>query len=340
MERAIGEPLTWPEEPNLAVEASGPAQEADGLEWLLRLAIIWQQVAGAPLRRTQQRDFFKRDLDRLRADPLLSAPPSDSLLALPDLGLFIVALALATGVLDETEGEIRAATFPAAWNDGLAPALASLWSALPRLESWNAADGWQIATTPGNPYPSVYLLSILLLSRIPDGKWARPEAVEEWIVRRHPYWNTGRLGAALDLSDAPIRANGKAKTEADTGPPAGVASFLLGIAFPMRLLQTAKDSAGERVVRLSPLGRWLMGLTNDPGQHAAFAQTLLVQPNLEILAYRQGLTPGAHRVAHQGRDMEGARRRLHAAIGAAQRLPRSKRGRRSPHSCKSWNATG
>ncbi len=204
MERALGEVLAWPDEPQLAVEAGASAQESDGLEWLLRLAIIWQQVAGAPLRRTQQRDFFKRDLDRLRADPLLSTPPSDSLLALPDLGLFIVALALATGVLEETEGEIRAGAFPAAWNDGLAPALASLWSTLPRLESWNAADGWQIATTPGNPYPSVYLLSMLLLSRIPDDKWARPEAVEAWIVQRHPYWNPSRLEVASerDLSEA------------------------------------------------------------------------------------------------------------------------------------------
>jgi hypothetical protein len=43
---------------------------------------------------------------------------------------------------------------------------------------------------------------------------------------------------------------------------------------------------------LSALGRWLMGLDGLPAQDPPFKQTLLVQPNLEIIAYRQGLTPG------------------------------------------------
>jgi hypothetical protein len=46
------------------------------------------------------------------------------------------------------------------------------------------------------------------------------------------------------------------------------------------------------VVRLSPLGRWLLGLGEAPPPAPAFKQTLLVQPNLEVVAYRQGLTPG------------------------------------------------
>src|SRR5262249_6865623 len=37
--------------------ASAP-QEADGLEWPLKLAVLWQQVASSPLRRTQQGGFF------------------------------------------------------------------------------------------------------------------------------------------------------------------------------------------------------------------------------------------------------------------------------------------
>jgi hypothetical protein len=45
------------------------------------------------------------------------------------------------------------------------------------------------------------------------------------------------------------------------------------------------------VVRLSPTGRWLLGLAEAPPAPAVFPQTLLVQPNLEVIAYRQGLTP-------------------------------------------------
>ncbi len=39
-------------------------------------------------------------------------------------------------------------------------------------------------------------------------------------------------------------------------------------------------------------GRWLLGLGEAPALEAVHTQTLLVQPNLEILAYRQGLTSG------------------------------------------------
>src|SRR4029077_7115518 len=152
------ERLALPECPGAVALRDPSIQESDGLEWLLRLAVLWQQVAAAPLRRTQQRDFFKRDLDRLREDPLLSAPPSDSLIELPDPGLFTVALALASGVVDEQDGEIRAGTFAPAWSEGLASTLAALWSCLPRLESWNPSQGWQVPATPGNPYPSTYLL--------------------------------------------------------------------------------------------------------------------------------------------------------------------------------------
>ncbi len=196
MERALGSLEFLPECPGAMPLKIAQGQEADGLEWLLRLAIIWQQVTATPLRRTQQGDFFKRDLDRLQTDPLLSTPPIDSLIDLPDASLFTVAFALASGVLQEIDGEIRAATFPAVWNDGLSATVAALWSVLAKVESWNPVRGWQIPLTPGNPYPSAYLLSMLLLGRLPEGSWASPEALEDWVVERHPYWNAGQREGA------------------------------------------------------------------------------------------------------------------------------------------------
>src|SRR5207302_4538431 len=116
--RALGEDLGLP---SLAVEAAaGPELEADGLEWPLRLAVLWQQVAAAPLRRTQGGDFFKRDLDRLRADPLLNAPPVEGLAEVPDAGLLAIALATLEGIVRE-EGELRAGRLPEAWDEGLTP---------------------------------------------------------------------------------------------------------------------------------------------------------------------------------------------------------------------------
>jgi hypothetical protein len=62
------------------------------------------------------------------------------------------------------------------------------------------------------------------------------------------------------------------------------------LAYQLRLVQAARGEGGDWLVRLSPLGRWLLGQGAAPPE-PAFPQTLLVQPNLEILVYRQGLSP-------------------------------------------------
>jgi len=300
--RAIGEPLGVAEggtgflarpadaPPNKDIDAlrlrtdglgspsHGQVYEADGLDWPLRLAVLWQSVTAAPLRRTMQGDFFKRDLDRLRQEPLLSAQPPDALAEIPDPGLLSVGLALAVGILHEnpdTAGELIAGPFPEAWSAGLPAALLDTWGKLPLLRGWNGADGWQPelafgigGDVPGNPYPAAHLLSLRLLGQLGDSQWAEPAALEDWIMTRHPFWKAVKK------------------------PPAGVVvNFLLGLAYPLRLLQATKDSAGGWLIRLSPLGRWMLGLSGMPAGLPTYPQTLLVQPNLEILAYRQGLTP-------------------------------------------------
>jgi hypothetical protein len=268
-DRALAEDLGLPEPADLVAVVSGP-READGLEWLLRLATLWQQVAANPLRRTQTEEFFKRDFDRLRTDPLLGAAPPDNLADVPDPGLLAVALGVEQGLLREEDGELRVGALPAPWAEGLPTALAALWAALPHLESWEPRTGWvgpQALT--GNPYPSAGLLALLLLARLPEGQWARPEPIAQWLAAHHPYWQGGK--------------------EKDSGPAADI--FLLGFAYQLRLVRAAKDAQGEWVVCLAPMGRWLLGLGSAPPAPPPYTQTLLVQPNLEILAYRQGLTP-------------------------------------------------
>jgi hypothetical protein len=267
--RALGEDLGLPECPGTVTEA-GTAHEADGLEWPLRLAVLWQQVAAGPLRRTQQGDFFKRDLDRLRGDPLLNAPAADGLADVPDAGLLAIALALNLGIVTERDGELRAATLPASWDEGLPAALLDLWSALPHLEAWDPLDGWRGGGGAGSPFPSAYLLLLLLLARLPDGSWARSADVGDWVLLHHPYWTAESV--------RPSRLRDWAAT------------FLLGLAYQLRWLQAARDAEGEWVVRLSPLGRWLLGRGEPPPADVTYPQTLLVQPNLEIVAYRQGMT--------------------------------------------------
>src|SRR5207237_3550707 len=109
--RALGEELDLPEWPPIVARspdhattrATGAIHEADGLEWPLRLAVVWQEVAAAPMRRTQQGDFFKRDVDRLRDDPVLNSAPADAVTELPDISLFTAALAVAEGVVKEED---------------------------------------------------------------------------------------------------------------------------------------------------------------------------------------------------------------------------------------------
>jgi Helicase conserved C-terminal domain len=277
--RAIGEDLGLPDlskgedesGEGWAVSPRAVVQESDGLEWLLRMAVLWQQTKSTPLRRTQQGDFFKRDLERLGQDPLLGGPPADCLADVPDLGFFIAVLAEREGILHEADGEVRAGTLPAAWELGLGPALESLWSQLPRLRAWNPLDGWRGGAAPaGNPFPSAYLLAFLLLARAPQDAWVRPAVIERWLNEQHPYW--------ADESRRPSRR----------GP--WVETFLLGVAYHLRLVQAVRDPSGAWGVRLSPAGRWLLGLAETPALEIAYTQTLLVQPNLEIIAYRQGLS--------------------------------------------------
>jgi hypothetical protein len=63
----------------------------------------------------------------------------------------------------------------------------------------------------------------------------------------------------------------------------------LSIAYPLRLLQATKTTGGY-AVRLSPLGRQVLHFGGVEVTLPTFPKALLVQPNLEILAYRQGLT--------------------------------------------------
>jgi hypothetical protein len=106
---------------------------------------------------------------------------------------------------------------------------------------------------------------------LPEDGWARPADIGTWLREHHPFWQ------GEDLRPSHLR---------DWLP-----AFLLGLSHQLRFLQAAKNASEETVVRLSPLGRYLMGLADPPALETGFKQTLLVQPNLEIVAYRQGLTP-------------------------------------------------
>ncbi len=269
MQRAVGEDLglECPE----TVSVTGAVLESDGLDWPLRLAVLWQQAATAPLRRTQQGDFFKRDLDRLDNDPLLNTPSAEGLPNVPDAAHLAVPLGLALGLLKEQEGDVSAGAFSPEWEEGLFALLASLWQALPLLRDWNPLEGSRHGEPVGNPFPSACLLALLLLGRMAEDQWTTPEALQAWIAAHHPFWK--------DQDVRPSRQRD------------WMSGFLLGLAYQLRLVQAARTAEETWAVRLSPVGHYLLGLGGALPVVPAFPRTLLVQPNLEIVAYRQGLTP-------------------------------------------------
>ncbi|MGF1582064.1 MAG: helicase-associated domain-containing protein [Gemmataceae bacterium] len=284
--RATNDPLEFPDWPptyedDAVVSPVGKPRETDGLELLLRMSVLKQQTAQTPLRRTQNGDFFKRDMERLQTGALVSEEPADLVVGIPDIGLLVVMLGTQEGILHEEGGEIKSARIPELWERGLSATMASLWVGVLRLSRWNVSRGWNPLEDAPNPYPSAYLLCMLLLAQRPEEDWSVGVDVVKWITARHPYWTPRRQGT--DEENEPDLESSFALDDSLMG-------FCLGLAYQMRLVEATKNAEDQWLVRLSELGRWLFANGAEP-KFPSFPKTLLVQPNLEVLLYRQGLTP-------------------------------------------------
>jgi hypothetical protein len=245
--------------------------ESDGLEIPLRLAGLWQLLRGGVLRTTQGGDFFKRDLERLIADPILGAPPSENFVETPDPALLTVNLGLQLGIVVNAEGETSAGELGKIWDSSQAAWSRLLWNAFLDQPSWNPQSGKVSDPAVNSPFVAAYVMLLLILAELPEGEWIKPGELDSWLHEYHPFWM---------MEDArPSQRQPWAET------------FLLGVAYPLKLVQAAKDPEGNWVARLSATGRWLLGVTPEPAPAPAYPQTLLVQPNLEIIAFRQGMTP-------------------------------------------------
>lgn len=250
----------------------GPV-EADGFDIPCRLAALWQLAAEAPVRLTQAGEFYRRDADRLRQNTALIHADDAAAAALPDPAGFLVDLARALGILAARDTDLLPGPFPPEWSAGAHEMLEGHFKALFQARTWNPRDGWKSDPGEANPFPSATLLALLLLAELPQGAWARPGDVEAWIHRHHPHWKgLQRPGRATPW----------------------LASWLAGVAHPLRLVEMARAGMTEeagRAVRLTAVGRWLLRLGEKPPDPPVYPQALVAQPNLEVLVYRQALTP-------------------------------------------------
>ncbi|HEV3163224.1 MAG TPA: helicase-associated domain-containing protein [Isosphaeraceae bacterium] len=272
-------------------------READGLEPILRIAALWQGVAEAPLRQTQQGLIYKRDRDRLEDDPVLAGPIADALEPVPDMVPLWLALARGVGLIAQEPGTDRSVAAPASyWAENavhLPQMVASRWLV---IRSWNETLGAVVETDPVS-FSLVFTRPAVLL-------WLATLGADEWVAlddlaghleNLWPGWDFGvRAGRMPELRveiAKPARGKGAAPLPRpyDAG---GLEAMLLGPAYQLGLIRAGEEiPSGRRVVQLTALGRYVLALGSPPKPRPEFEHFLFVQPNFEVIAYREGLNP-------------------------------------------------
>jgi hypothetical protein len=289
-------------------------RETDGLEPVLRLAALWQRVAEAPLRQTQQGTLYKRDRDRLDDDPVLAGPIADALEPLPDMAALWLELATGIGLVapepaDEGggDGDRMVAAPTGFWSEHafhLPQMIATGWLG---LRHWHELGGLRQEGSPielALPYLRPPIL--LWLAAVGPDDWVALEDLSAHLRGLAPRWDRMTLSDEASAT-APVASgagprprprggrsrSGPAAHAARHGLGSGVLdALLLGAAYQLGLVRAAEESAsGRRVVQLTALGRYVLALGPPPPPRPSFEQFLFVQPNFEIIAYRQGLNP-------------------------------------------------
>jgi Helicase conserved C-terminal domain len=287
---------------------AGPARqerEADGLEPILRIAVVWQRVADAPLRQTQQGTLYKRDRERLEDDSAVAGPIADALEPLPDMPALWLSLAQRVGLLrsDPVTERVTAAA-PEVWSDNvyhLPQMVAARWLG---LWTWHEQGGMQHEGAEVRlALPFVRVAVLLWLATLGEGEWVALDDLAAALSARSPRWDRPAFQGQPDLEPGDAAwprtrnlARGRGKKAKTTGPVnsghSALEAMLLGAAYQFGLVRAAEEvPSGRRLVQLTPLGRYLLALGPPPAPRETYEHFLFVQPNFEIIAYRQGLTP-------------------------------------------------
>lgn len=287
--------LRVPANPPLASVANvAQVRESDGLEAILRLGALWQRTGAGPLRRTQQGVLYKRDRERIEEDGVLSAPLDDALVELPALPTLWMGLARRVGLIhiDPADESLNAA--PAEfWTDNAVHMPQMVASAWLGLRSWN--EGMETAgEDPEADAPAVFLRPVVLLwlATLDPDAWTTLDEIAARLDPLAPGWER----AAFNDDPSQRRGRGTAKKSAVPSREAQAARMLerilIGGAFTLGLVRAGEeDGSRKRAVQLTALGRYVLAMGPPPPPRPTFEHFLFVQPNLEVIAYRQGLTP-------------------------------------------------
>jgi uncharacterized membrane protein len=164
-------------------------------------------------------------------------------------------------------GLFRRLTYLWAGVNLVAAAVSELWSALFAVGKWDPLQGHDAITgTQWFLQPIGILLAVAIQSADPE-HWVSTSELANWLGRRNPDWQKA-IGPLLPWCEA----------------------FLLGLLQQLKVVEAAKDD-NRWFVRLTALGRGILNGGTPTVAMPIVVQTLLVQPNLEVVLYRQGLTP-------------------------------------------------
>ena len=266
--RGLREPMDLPA---LGEEhADWTGQTPDGLEWMLRISVAVQMVMESPVRQTQAGVLFKRDSLRLKSHELLNTAPDDSRIDLPDHGTLALAWAAALGWIETSDDQVM-------YKKAVAPPenrwdlQTQLLRGLLKIDIWDPVAGHQATEVNGSTLASMTTVVLLLLGQA-DRRWVAASELAEWVWGNHPHWQ-GHLSREAQK----------------TRGASWIEPLVLGVMYPLGLVEVARED--DKRFRLSTYGRYLVLSEAKPEEPPAIPQALLVQPNAEVLAFRQCLTP-------------------------------------------------
>ncbi|QEH37175.1 hypothetical protein OJF2_57620 [Aquisphaera giovannonii] len=290
--------VTLPEAPPRPLEEPVvQVRDADALEPVIRLGAIWQRVGAEPLRQTMQGVLYKRDLERVEGDAVLSGDVSDAPEPAPRLPILWLSLARRVGLIKEEDDRLTAAGAEF-WPENaihLPSMIATGWLG---LRTWRESE-----PSPRTPDPGILLAYarpavILWLAALAEDRWVALEDLAEHLRALAPGWDRTSTGAAGgDATAAPRRDAPPKRRIAGPGGRNGrgdqaLRAILLGSGFAVGMIRVGEErGTGRTAVQLTPLGRYVLTLGPPPPASPTLEHFLFVQPNLEMIAYRQGLSP-------------------------------------------------
>ena len=235
----------------------------DSLDWPLRLAAIRQRVESDPVRMTRNGTLYKKDQTRFEADSVLASP------GLADSGVLSLVWAVAAGMLTRVGESLVVVPFPASWDGAIGELICELLAGFFAVESWDPLGGAIAENGNVSVGPTATLLVLMMLAATPPERSVAIPSIAEWLWEHHPSFPS-------------IVPAEHAKSH---GTP-WIDALSRHVFEPLGIV----ERSGDRL-RLTPLGTAALNGTIPAVAISTFPQTLLVQPNAEILVYRQGLTP-------------------------------------------------